>query len=289
MKKIAWLLALMFLFASLAALAEAPAAIDNPTLAFAGRWADPNFGRASLRIAHVYFEDAPEDELDYDVKITWGNTYNSVGVWQMTARWDEASGKLVYENGVMSIVTADDEGEGGEEVLWDDAAGAFFFAEDGTLRWEDSREERAAEFRLERVVTGTPAAGDFADKYFLPVANVEFGTAGSSLKQAILARDVVRFAYDNDLWNTDIGSLREAMLAAWESLDDDARARFDENLMGVVGDLANGIFWDYDSLAGRFEDAGVGEDAAFLSADTDASLSWATLFANTLTIGNSED
>ncbi|MBQ8955204.1 MAG: hypothetical protein IJ048_13945 [Clostridia bacterium] len=290
MKKIALILAFVLMFASLTALAEAPAQIDNPTLAFAGRWADPVYDRASLRILRPTAADPNEGEFQYDIQLLWGNSWNSEGVWQMTATWDEAAQKLVYTDGVMSIVTTDDEGQGTEEVQWNDAEGAFWFDADGALRWEDSREDRSTEFRMERMVSEPPAAEDFTEKYFLPVADVEIGTAGASLKQAILAHDLVRFAYDSDLWNTDLGYMREALLAAWECLDADTCARFDENMFGgVIGELANGIFQDYDNLAGRFEDAGVGEDTAFLSADAEACESWATLFANTLTMGNSED
>ena len=293
MKKFAAFLAFAILFTAvvvLTAVADAPAQIDNPTLAFSGRWADPVFDRASLRILRPTVDDPNEGEFKYDIQLLWGSSWNSEGVWTMTATWDEAAQKLVYTGGVMANVTTDDEGKGTEEIQWDDAEGAFWLDENGLLCWQDSREERSAEFHMERVVSEPPAAEEFADYYFLPVANVEMGTAGASLKQAVLAHDLVRFAYDNDIWNTDLGFMREAMLAAWEGLDKDTQARFDENMFGgVIGELANGIFQDYDNLAGQFEDAGVGEDVAFLHADPEACDSWAILFANTLTMGNSED
>lgn len=284
MKKLALSLALLLLLSALSGLAGA-AAIENPTLAFAGRWADPVYDRASLRILRTFEVDAPDDEFYYDIQILWGSSYDSMGVWSMTAWWDTDAGRLVYEDGVMSIVTTDDNGEGTEEIQWDDADGAFWLDADGTLRWEDSREERSAEFHMERVVSEAPSAEDFVENYFKPVADVEIGTAGASLKQAAVACGVVRFACESDLWNTDIDDMREAMLAGWESLDADTQARFDGNLFGgVIGELANGIYWDYDNLAGQFADAGVGEDAAFLNADPEAHASWVRLFVYTLTI-----
>ena len=289
MKKIALLLALAFALSSFAALAGAEAQIDNPTIAFVGRWQDPVYGRASLRILRTFVEDAPEDELYYDIQIIWGDSWNSAGVWQMTARWDAEAAMLTYADGVMSIVTTDDDGPGTEEVQWDDAEGAFWLDVDGTLRWEDSREDRSVEFRMSRVIAEAPSAEAFVEDYFRRIANLERGTAGSSLKQAAAVRDVVRFAANNDLWNTDIAVMRGNMLAAWESLDDDTRARFDENFLDVVVDLAGQAFGDYASVQGLFEDAGAGEDMAYLSQDADASLSWETLFSNTFTLGNSEE
>ena len=293
MKKLAAFLAFAILFTTvvvLIAVADAPAQIDNPTLAFAGRWADPVYDRASLRILRPTIDDPNEGEYKYDIQLLWGDSWNSEGVWTMTATWDETAQKLVYTDGVMAIVTTDDEGKGSEEVQWNDAEGAFWFDAEGALCWQDSREERSAEFHMARVISEAPTAEAFAEKYFLPAANVEIGTAGASLKQAILAHDLVRFAYDNDLWNVDIDAMRDVMLTAWEGLDKDTQARFDANMFGgVVGEITNGIYWDYDNLAGQFEDAGVGEDVAFLNADPEACDSWAILFANTITMGNSED
>ena len=290
MKKIALILVLMLVFTSLSALADAAAPEIPAHQAYAGRWVDPVYDRAMLRLVGPSID--PDDEsVLFDAQIRWGSSADSEGVWQMTARYDEATGALAYEGGSLTYVTYDADGAvAAEEVQWDDAEGAFTLTAEGTLLWQDSREERAAEFNMERVVSEAPSAEDFVENYFKPVADVEIGTAGASLKQAAVACGVVRFACESDLWNTDIDDMREAMLAGGESLDADTQARFDGNLFGgVIGELANGIYWDYDNLAGQFADAGVGEDAAFLNADPEASASWAILFAHTLTMGNSDD
>ncbi len=108
---------------------------------FPGTWQDPVYGRAVLEI-----EKAGEG---YALQITWGNSADSNGIWHMNAAREGDS--LVYENGTLSVVTY---GEGGaivnEELLYDDASGAFTLTDEGKLLWSDSREDRAPEFAYER-------------------------------------------------------------------------------------------------------------------------------------------
>jgi len=287
MKRTITALLLLLVLSVSACLAGAEGArVETPAEAFSGRWRDPYYGRAALTIVPAPRDD-PDGAAWFDISIFWGSSADSAGVWRMEAVWDEAAGRLAYTDGSMTYVTYDGTGKIVEEdVQWDDAEGSFRLNEEGVLLWQDSREERSGEFALLRERAEAPSAEAFAQEYFERIAGVERGTAGASLKAALAARDALRFAFEYDLWNTDMPAMRGNMLAAWESLDDDARARFDENLFGIA-DLLDGAFGDYASVAGMFEDAGVGEDMARLVTDEDARRSWETLFAHTLTMGNS--
>ena len=290
MKKLSLFLVLALILSAFGAFAETETPIENPTEAFVGRWADPVYGRASLSIIPADVEDAAEDGYFYDIGIIWGDSVDSVGIWRMTALWDAQARSLAYEGGTMALVTYDENGEIREtDVQWDDAEGAFTLNEEGILLWNDSREERSTEFRLERIVVEAPSAETFAADYFEAVASVEAGTAGASLKQAQAACNVLRFASDNDLWIADIPALRENILAAWEGLDDETRARFDEAMFGGIASLMSEAFDDYAGVASQFEDAGVGEEMARLVEIPEARLSWETLIGRTATMGNSEE
>lgn len=136
MKKLSIALALLFLTLIFHSLAEEA---DDP---FVGRWQDPIYGRAVLEIGR--------EDGGYSVTITWGNSADSNGEWEMHATRD--GNRLAYTGGTMSIVTY---GAGGEEtnreLLYDDAEGAFTLTDEGKLLWEDSREDRAPEFNYEKL------------------------------------------------------------------------------------------------------------------------------------------
>ncbi len=257
---------------------------------YSGRWVDPYYGRAALTIRRAFNAEAPENEIHFDISIHWGNSADSEGVWLMDGVWNPEDGNLTYTNGSMAIVTYAENGDvANEDVQWEDAEGAFTLNEEGIMLWQDSREERAAEFKLERILSQAPSVEEFAVDYFECVAAMESGTAGASLKMAIAAHDVLQFAFEHDLWNTDIPTMRENMLAAWETLDDETRGRFDENMFGSLTAFMNDVFVDYEGVAGLFDDVDLGDDMSRLAHDDDAMACWDTLISHTATMGNSED
>jgi hypothetical protein len=136
-----------------------------------------------------------------------------------------------------------------------------------------------------RVDTGVPTAEQFVNDYFKVIGSYEQGTAGSSLKEAIAAKDAVYFAVFNTMYNADLQKMRDNMLAGWESMSKEDQERFDANFLNVV-DLVNKAAEDYDSVAGTFEDAGVGDIMRDLIKAEEGRLSWETLSANTFTMGN---
>ena len=139
----------------------------------------------------------------------------------------------------------------------------------------------------ENTAEEAPSAEDFCENYFTPVISWHPGTAGSSLKLAMAACEVLKFAADEDLRNTDVPAMRDNMLKAFESLSADEQAVFDENFMSIYA-LIDSCFEDWESNRGAFEDSGTAEEMAALLEDPTVRVSWEVLRNNTFTMGNSD-
>ena len=133
-----------------------------------------------------------------------------------------------------------------------------------------------------------PSAEIFAEFYFRVVGGYHKGTAGASLEEASAACDVLCFAVGNELHLADIEELRANMLEGWESLSDEERADFDANFADLDA-LLKSCFEDWDSVRGRFEDAGVSETMDDVLSNEMAGECWEILSAHTWTLGNSND
>lgn len=144
-----------------------------------------------------------------------------------------------------------------------------------------------AESGGESYETYVPEAEIFADFYFRRVGSVPLATAGSSLDLAAAACDVLAFASGNELWLSDTETLRNNMLAGWESLTDEERANFDA-CFPELNELLYGCFADWEQNRGRFDTAGVADTMDELLADGTSEWSWEALSANTWTLGNSD-
>ena len=204
----------------------------------------------------------------------------------MKASFSEAAGRMTYENGEMAFVTYDSEGKETRDVHWSDGQGYFSLEADGTMRWQDSRETRSADFRLERVPTPVPSPDQLTEEFFRVVGGIESGTAGASLKQALAIRDVLQFAVRNDLWAADAGTLRDNLLTAWLAMTDEERGAFDANFISLLTRMRE-AWEDWDAARGSFDDAGAAEAMDPLMDLRSARLSWDILTSNTLTMGNS--
>lgn len=279
MKKAVMLFVVLALIVAFWAVA---AAEESAAERFCGRWQDPYYGRAMLTIAPAEGEDTSW----FDAVIRWGSSASSEGVWTMRAQYDAAEDALLYAGGTLTYV---EYAEGGdvvsEEVQWDDAVGRFTF-EDGVLLWADSREERAAEFRLQPVPKRAPTAQELRERYYGPVADWAPGTAGSSLKLAGVCAALMGFADEYCMWDADVPALRANLLEAWSMLDETTRRRFDEGLPEVEA-LMETAMSDYASVAGLFDDAGAGH-MAWLAKDDGCRRSWRALLDYTHTMGDGE-
>ena len=112
---------------------------------------------------------------------------------------------------------------------------------------EVSREEAALQaVSAEEIRTG-----------FLSAVNAyEPGTAGSSLKRAVAAANVLEFAAENHSALEDKAGFSEALQMAWNEMTEAEKSRFPEQFASVA-ELADETLQDFSSLSGLFEDAGV--------------------------------
>ena len=120
----------------------------------------------------------------------------------------------------------------------------------------------------------TAVSTDLIRKYFIEeVASYHPGTAGSSLKQATAASNVLRFATEQKMRNADC---KTAMEKAWKETDADTQEYFLENYEGLSW-LITTAFSDYDSVDNMFEDAGVAEIMKTALGKAEAEKDWAAL------------
>ena len=248
----------------------------NYTDMYVGRWKDSRVEDAALTILPEYVEEEGAGYLVlFPTTFTWKNNE-----WTMTARCNEATGRLEYEDGVKK--------KDGKKA-WSDASGYLMVDGQGRLTWNDSREDAAAKLSLERDWSPTPDADTLVAEFFLPVAGLERGSAGAAMKAAQVIAQVVKFAGDAELWNVDGEALQQTVNDAWENLSEDEQARFDEAFADGVSDPADEAFEDYGEVKGVFSDAGVSREMAALIKSPQVKLSWDMLSSAAMNIGNIDD
>ena len=119
---------------------------------------------------------------------------------------------------------------------------------------------------------------DYVDNVFKPLINMEIGAAGSSLKAAQIAEEILSFAADRQISDTEETARKAAFSEAWNSLSNEEKEVAKHNFYEEeIADLIDSAFDDYESVRGRFEDAGVGAEMEELSKNADARKSWNTL------------
>ena len=121
-------------------------------------------------------------------------------------------------------------------------------------------------------------SSEYTDHVFKPLINMEIGTAGSSLKAAQIAEEILSFAASRQLGNTEESARKTAFSEAWNSLSSEEKELVRHNFYEEeIEKLIDGTYNDYESVRGRFEDAGVGAEMEELSKDEDAQKSWNAL------------
>ena len=241
---------------------------------FVGEWMDRTSQRAGMEIT----EGEYTEEKDFCVKISWAGSYADAMVWEMNLEYDPATGQIAYENGRKAQVTYNEDGSiANEDVQWENSKGAFT-VEGSELHWTDSNEEDAADFVFERVYAYDLTASDYLDNIFKTLINVEIGTAGTSLKQAVAAEEILSYVAGKQLWNTEASARRTAFNEAWNSLSSEEKALVKRNLFEEeIAELIDGTFNDYESVRERFRDCGADEEMKELSENVYARRSWNTL------------
>ncbi|MBR2977510.1 MAG: hypothetical protein IKC50_04460 [Oscillospiraceae bacterium] len=200
--------------------------------------------------------------------------------WSFNAVFHEETAELEYQNGSKFERSYTEDGSIAEEKqLHADCSGIFRLNNNGEIEWTDTQEDRASEHRFTRTYSETPAAEDLIENFYLPVSRIGQGGAGSSLKNAATACEIVAYAYDRGLWNANPAELQAALRTARDSLSDKERSAFDANYTAVTR-LMNATLKSTESRIEFFEDAGVGEEMKALMQNDLARFSWATLFGN---------
>ena len=262
MKKIVSLLLAVLMLAVL--LPHAVAEEEKP-LDVTGLWADPEFDRTSFVILNDdegWSGDlmGTEPGNGYIIQMYWGNSADSYDNYRMVAHREGNS--LVYDNGLYVRVTSDDsedsEAAGTQELLENQGKGRFTLTEEGTLKWEDSFVESAAEMTLTREPAEAPTAQELADEYFRVIAGTDMGTASADLKQAAAVVEVYQFCFNHALWLVDPDTLGTNMLAARELLTEEESAAFDENEPAITAEAIR-LLVENETAGGAYEDAGVAD------------------------------
>ena len=102
------------------------------------------------------------------------------------------------------------------------------------------------------------------------------GTAGSSLKAAQIAEEILTFTASREIANIEESARKDAFNEAWESLSSEEKGTVKDNFKDIAG-LIDEAFSDYESARGSFEDAGVGAEMEELANSEDAQKSWKVL------------
>lgn len=255
-------------------------AVPQGKVNFIGGWQDSVGQRASMTVIPT------QNEGDYAVLIRWGNSAFEASEWTMNAVFNTETAELDYQNGSKFERSYSEDGLAvTEKQLWSDGKGGFRLNDAGEMEWTDDHEEQASSCRFVRVYTETPSAAEFIENFFRPVGKIEQGTAGSSLKNAATTCELVEFTDRCELWNNDPDKLRATLADAWQQLTEDERSAFGANYSGVT-QLMTATLKSLESRIGSFEDAGVGDRMRELMANDFARFSWATLFANMMTLSS---
>ena len=98
------------------------------------------------------------------------------------------------------------------------------------------------------------------------------GTAGSSLKEAIAATELLSFAVEY----AGVENLEEISENAMNALSEEQAQELAFSMEGIRA-VIESAFDDYDSIAGLFDDAGVGEWMQELIQAPDAQVQWKAL------------
>lgn len=233
-------------------------------------------------------------DMGYKALIHWGASFNESVNWEYTLRYDAAEDCLADAGtGVKTTLVFNNDGtEASSTEAYNNGTARFRLTDGGKLLWEDAVEDAGKDMEFERVDYegfSFPTQQDLVDGYFHVIGGYHAGTAGSSLAEAKAAYQVFDFAQAHQIWNEDVPTLRADLLAAWESMSDEERSAFDANFISVVR-LIDRCLDDWDAIKGQFGDAGVDVDRmGALLKRTDDQVSWSTLVAHTLTMGNSEN
>lgn len=109
-----------------------PAAGASFSGAYLGTWWDLQSTRCNLDIVAL-------GDDQFLVTVRWGSGAYSGAEWKMTARYDQATGFLVYQDGRKVFYEYNDLGVRQEQTVYEDGTGSFYL-DNGYLYWVDNKE-----------------------------------------------------------------------------------------------------------------------------------------------------
>ena len=110
------------------------AALEYTPDALIGSWAEKVAGRGVIEISK-----GADDT--YEIQINWGDSANTMYVWNMTATPDGSNG-LRYEDCRSAILTFDEKGNETEEVRYENGTGRFYLNSANEVMWEDETDHQ---------------------------------------------------------------------------------------------------------------------------------------------------
>lgn len=228
--------------------------------------------------ATIVIEDL--DDIIY-CTVLWSSSACEVSEWSYEGcQWEVEGQRLVSQpNGVRTNLVYGEDGEvESSERVYEDGEAAFVFDGAGYLSWEDGKENAGDGMLFEKVSDYEEEipAEELAEGWIKVICGVEQGTAGASLKQAVAASELCRFAADQDLSEVDEANVSVCILTALMDFEEDEFVAFEENFEPVA-QLVDACFEDWDANRGAFEDAGVADEMESLVSDAAVRQNWEKL------------
>ena len=104
------------------------AKVEIPDLS--GAWDDEVSQRAPMDVTK-------NSDGSYSFLVHWGGSATETAIWEISGKFDEATGVLTYEDGKYSIHTFDDQEK--ETISGEETTKGAFLKEGDKLRWQDSK------------------------------------------------------------------------------------------------------------------------------------------------------
>ena len=250
---------------------SADAVQTDPAQAYTGVWVSDRISlfldkQGSSCFAVVYWPSSAAEITYWSYREA---VYDSIAQELNTAEIGEKCNLVYGEDGRVKSF----------EREYSDGAASFKLNEEGKLVWTDYKVTpglNTITFEKTAVERQIPAAEDFAEKYFRPVANAEQDTIAKA------AGATVRFAVQSQMWPSDTADLETSMRMGWESLTDYERSAFEARFMTTVGTVIS-CMTDWEALRDRYEADGSAQDLEMIAYDPMNQYSYRNLF--TLTCG----
>ena len=222
-KGFALLVALMMLLGTASAFAEKDPVL--PVFDVPSSWADPDHDRATT-IDIVYAQSINSDyDRELVMEIYWADSAWTEWVYMLFLTPDDDEGKqYTYQKGTAVCYTYDEDGMQTDEQWLNEALNGTLTATqnttDGTYVLSlESHNDVLQSLTLYQEYMPCPSPEELVTSVIQPILNHEENTAGSELKLAELASNLIRVALAGRFYATEPGELGLAIRQALEDMD----------------------------------------------------------------------